>query len=214
MARDEARVQSVGEEIANAVSHAVGAVAILAATPVLVAAALSRHDALAAASVSVYCATVALLYLASTLYHALRPGRAKRVCRALDHSAIFLLIAGTYTPFALGVLRGPWGWGLLASVWTLAAVGIAIDGSPWRHARKASIALYVAMGWQALLAIGPIVERVAPAGIGLLVAGGLCYTVGIGFYALKRVRYTHLVWHLWVLIGSALHFVAVARYAA
>lgn len=208
------RTQTFGEEVANSVTHGIGALCVLTAAPFLVMEVSSRGGALAGLSVGIYCVTVVLLYLVSTLYHAMRPCRAKQVLRTLDHSAIFLLIAGTYTPFALGVLRGPWGWGLLACVWSLAVVGIGAEAMGWRYARKLSIALYLVMGWLAVFAIGPIVEHIALGGIVLLVAGGVAYTVGVGFYALKQVRYAHMVWHVFVLIGSTLHFVAVARYAA
>ena len=206
------RVQSFGEEVANAVSHGFGALTVLVAAPFVVAASAQRGTA-AAAGVCVYCGTIAVLYVASTMYHAARPGRAKRVLQVLDHSAIFLLIAGTYTPFALGVLWGMWGWGLLFAVWSLAAFGIAIEAAGWKYAHRVAVGLYLGMGWLAVIAIGPIVEHVATWGIVLLVAGGLFYTLGVAFYALKGVRYAHFVWHLFVLVGSALHLVAVARYA-
>ncbi len=208
------RTQTFGEEVANSVTHGIGALCVLIAAPFLIVAASSRGGALAALSVGVYCATVVMLYVVSTLYHALRPCRAKQVFRTLDHSAIFLLIAGTYTPFALGVLWGPWGWGLLAAVWSLACVGIGAEAMGWRHARRLSMVLYLAMGWVAVFAIVPIVEHIAPAGIVLLVTGGIAYTAGVGFYAMKQVRYAHMVWHVFVLMGSTLHFIAVARYAA
>lgn len=214
MAARTDRTQSLGEEIANSVSHGFGAVSVLAAAPFVVVAASSHGGAIAGASVSVYCITIALLYVSSTLYHALRPGRAKRIFQVLDHSAIFLLIAGTYTPFALGALWGPWGWGLLGAVWSMAISGIVVEAIGWRHAHRLALGLYLGMGWLALFAIKPIGEHVATAGIVLLVAGGLAYTVGVAFYAMKGVRYAHLVWHIFVLAGSALHFVAVARYAA
>ena len=163
---------------------------------------------------SVFAGTAVVLYLASTLYHALPPNRAKRVFRVLDHSAIFLLIAGTYTPFTLGVLRGPWGWALLGIVWGLAALGIvlkAIGGIryPWL-----SSALYVGMGWLALVAIRPLWLHVPIGGWLWLIAGGLAYTAGIAFYAAERVRYGHFVWHIFVLAGSTCHGLAVLWYAA
>ena len=208
------RTQSLGEEIANAISHGFGVVSILAATPFLLVAAFDKGGALAVTCASIFAATATLLYLSSTLYHALRPCRAKSICKAVDHSAIFLLIAGTYTPFTLGALRGPWGWSLFGAVWALALVGIATEvfGGAWRT--KVSMALYLAMGWLVVVAIGPLVEHVAAPGIWLLLAGGLAYTVGVGFYALKRLPYAHLIWHLFVLAGTALHFVAVMKYAA
>ena len=207
------RMQSLGEEIANAISHGFGVVSILAATPFLLVAAFDKGGALAVTCAGIFAATATLLYLSSTLYHALRPCRAKSICKAVDHSAIFLLIAGTYTPFTLGALRGPWGWSLFGAVWALALVGIATEvfGGAWRT--RVSMALYLAMGWLVVVAIGPLVEHVAAPGIWLLLAGGIAYTVGVGFYALKRIPYAHLIWHLFVLAGTALHFVAVMNYA-
>jgi hemolysin III len=208
------RIQTFGEEVANSVTHGIGALCVLTATPFLVVESSSRGGALAGLAVGVYCATIVTLYLVSTLYHAMRPCRAKQVFRTLDHSAIFLLIAGTYTPFALGALWGPWGWGLLAGVWSLAGVGIIVQATGRQYARRVSMMLYLVMGWLALIAIGPMIEHIAWAGIVLLAAGGVAYTAGVGFYVLKQVRYAHMVWHIFVLIGSTLHFIAVARYAA
>ncbi|MEW6131206.1 MAG: hemolysin III family protein [Acidobacteriota bacterium] len=208
------RMPTLGEEIANAISHGFGAVSALAASPFLLVAASARGGALAVTSASIYCTSLALLYLSSTLYHALPQGRAKRVFQIFDHSAIFVLIAGTYTPFALGALRGAWGWSVLAAVWSLAVVGIVVEAIGWRYRHIVSMALYLIMGWLALPAMRPIIERVATPGIILLVIGGVTYTLGVGFYALKKVRYAHLVWHLFVLAGSAIHFVAVMLYAA
>jgi hemolysin III len=214
MSTTNERLQSFGEELANAISHGFGAVSILVATPFLLVAAFDKGGALAVTCASIFAATAVLLYLSSALYHALKPGRVKSVCKAVDHSAIFLLIAGTYTPFTLGALRGPWGWSLFGAVWALALVGIAAEalGGVWRN--RVSMCLYLAMGWLVLLAIQPLVEHVAAPGIWLLLAGGIAYTVGVGFYALKRIPYAHLIWHLFVLAGTALHFVAVMHYAA
>lgn len=207
------RLQSLGEDIANSISHGFGIISILAATPFLLLAAFEKGGASAVTCASIFAGTVAVLYLSSTLYHALRPGRAKRVFRVIDHSAIFLLIAGTYTPFALGALRGPWGWSLFGVVWGLALVGIGTEAiSKTRH-RKISICLYLAMGWLVALATRQLVERVPIPGIMLLLAGGLAYTVGVAFYTLKKLPYAHLIWHLFVLAGTTLHFLAVMRYA-
>jgi hemolysin III len=207
------RVQSRGEEIANSVSHGVGFVAALIATPFLVFAAIP-HGAASIVGVSVFAATIAVLYLASTLYHAFPPSRAKRVFHVLDHGAIFLLIAGTYTPFTLGVLRGGWGWTLFGVVWGLAAAGIVVRSvRPSRYPVLAT-AVYVAMGWLVLVAIHPLWLGMPHAGFLLLLAGGLAYTGGVAFYAAKHVRYAHFVWHLLVLAGTGCHFVAVLRYAA
>jgi hemolysin III len=208
------RPQSLGEEIANSVSHGVGLVAALAAMPFLILHAARTGSAAYLLGASVFAATVSLLYLGSTLYHALPPGRAKRVLRVIEHSAIYLLIAGTYTPFTLGVLRGPWGSSLLTLVWGLAALGVFLEltGGP-RHPALAMV-LYIGMGWLVVVAIRPLWLQMPPAGFAWLVAGGIAYTAGVGFYAAKGLRYGHLVWHLFVIAGTACHFMAVRFYAA
>jgi hemolysin III len=204
----------LGEEIANCVSHGVGCLAALAATPFLILAAARRGDAMAIVGASVFAGTMVVLYLASTLYHALPRNRAKRVFRVLDHSAIFLLIAGTYTPFTLGVLRGAWGWTLFGVVWGLAVLGVTLKSLGGMKYPRLSTALYVGMGWLALGAIRPLWLHVPVAGWLLLIAGGVAYTAGIAFYAAERVRYGHFVWHLFVLMGTTCHFFAVLWYAA
>lgn len=183
------------------------------ALPVLVLGA-ARHGPAAVVGAAVFGITMALLYLTSTLYHALTPDRAKRVFRVLDHGAIYLLIAGTYTPFTLGSLRGPWGWSLLAIIWILAAVGVALKALRGIRHPRISTGVYLAMGWLVLVAAKPLLLRVPPWGLFWLVAGGLAYTVGVAFYARPRLRYGHFVWHLFVLAGTACHFVAVWFYAA
>ncbi len=208
-------VTSVGEEIANSVSHGVGLLASVAGLPVLVLAALGRHDAWQLVAGSIFGATLVLLYGTSTMYHALPHSRAKRVFRFLDHSAIYLLIAGTYTPFALGALRGPWGWTLLAIVWTLAAFGIAAKATIGYRFPQLSLALYLAMGWMVVVAIRPLVLHVGAGGLEWLIAGGVAYTGGAAFYAYdRRIRYGHFVWHLFVAGGSMCHYMAVLHYAA
>lgn len=208
-----ARPQSLGEEIANSVSHGIGLLAVIAVTPVLILAALP-HGAGQVVGVSVFAGTMALVYLTSTLYHAVPHPRVKRVFRILDHGAIFLLIAGSYTPFTLGVLRGGWGWTLFGAIWGLALAGVIFRAFAGFRYPKVSTALYLAMGWLALFAIQPLWQRLPPAGLLWLLAGGLAYTGGVGFYAAKRLRYGHFIWHLCVLVGTACHFVAVIRYAA
>jgi hemolysin III len=208
-----ARPQSLGEEIANSVSHGIGFLAVLAVTPVLILAALP-HGAGQIVGVSVFAATMAAVYLTSTLYHAVPHPRVKRVFRILDHGAIFLLIAGSYTPFTLGVLRGGWGWTLFGAIWGLALAGVIFRAFAGFRYPKVSTALYLAMGWLALIAVQPLWQRMPRAGLLWLLAGGLAYTGGVGFYTAKRLRYSHFIWHLCVLIGTACHFVAVIRYAA
>jgi len=205
--------QSAGEEIANSVSHGIGFLAMLAATPVLILNAIPKGAA-SVVGVSIFAATVALLYLTSALYHAFPVSRAKRTLRVIDHAAIFLLIAGTYTPFTLGILRGAWGWTLFGLVWGLALAGIVFKVVGGLRYPRASTAIYVAMGWLVVIAIQPLLERMPQAGVGWLVAGGLAYTGGVVFYAMKGKRYSHFVWHLCVLAGTACHVIAVTGYSA
>jgi hemolysin III len=214
IARTRRGGSSLGEEIANSVSHGVGVVAAVAASPFLVLGATRRGGALAIVGASIFAGSTVILYLASTLYHALSNNRAKRVFRIIDHSAIFLLIAGTYTPFALGALRGSVGWTLLGVVWGLAAVGITLKSVAGIRYPWLSTALYLGMGWLALIAIRPLWAHVPVAGWLWLIAGGLAYTAGIAFYAAERVRYAHFVWHVFVLLGTVCHFFAVLWYAA
>jgi len=207
------RAQSVGEEIANSISHGVGFLAALIALPVLVVGAV-QHGPAAIVGAAVFATTLVLLYLTSTLYHALAPNRAKRVLRILDHGAIYLLIAGTYTPFTLGVLRGAWGWTLFALIWTLALAGIVLKSIGGVRHPRLSTGLYLAMGWLIVVAAKPMWHAMPGWGLFWLVMGGLAYTAGVGFYAASRIRYAHFVWHLFVLAGSACHAIAVLRFAA
>ncbi len=207
------RLQSPGEEVANAVSHAVGLLGTLLGAPFLIGRALQRGSTAGVVGTSVFACTIVLLYLASTLYHALPRTRAKRVFRMLDHEAIFLFIAGTYTPFTLGVLRGLWGWSLLAIVWSLALVGIVLSAIGGMRYRRFSTAVYLGMGWLMLIAIRPLWLRLPLSGLLWLLAGGLAYTVGVAFFAAKRIPYSHLIWHLFVLVGTSCHFIAVLLYA-
>jgi len=206
------RARSLGEELANSISHGTGFLAALIALPVLVRGA--RPDGAAAIiGAAVFAATAAFLYLASTLYHALAPNRAKRVFQILDHGAIYLLIAGTYTPFTLGVLRGPWGWTLFGCIWALAVAGIILKAVRGVRYPRLSTGLYVVMGWLVLVAAKPLWYAMPGWGLFWLAAGGIAYTAGIGFYAVPRLRYAHFVWHVFVLAGTACHFIAVLRYA-
>jgi hemolysin III len=208
-----ARTQSLGEEIANSVSHGLALLAAIAGLPFLIGAAWSLHLP-ALVGTLVFAVSMVLLYAASTIYHALPPGRAKRIFLKLDHGSIYLFIAGSYTPFALGVLGGPWGWTLFGVVWALAVAGIALKAfdrlsHPWL-----STGLYLGMGWLALIAAQPLLARVPLPGIALLLAGGLAYTVGVVFFVLdSRWRYAHAVWHGFVVTGTACHFFAVLGYA-
>jgi hemolysin III len=203
-----------GEELACSLSHGVGLVASLAALPVLVAAALERGDPWQVVGGGIFGAVLVLLYAASTVYHALPPSRHKTLWRMIDHFAIYLVIAGTYTPFMLGALRGPWGWGLLVAIWMLAVGGIVFKALVGFRFPKTSAAFYLGMGWLAVIAIGPLTTHVAASGIYWLVAGGVSYSLGVIFFAWERQRYAHLIWHLFVLGGSVCHFFAVLLYAA
>lgn len=207
------RAQSVGEEIANSVSHAVGFLAAVAVSPVLIVSAVQRGSSAGIVGVSIFAFTMVLLYLTSTLYHILARSKAKRVLRILDHGAVFLLIAGTYTPFTLGVLRGTWGWTLFGLVWGIAVVGVVLKSIGGVRYQRLSTILYLAMGWLIVIAVKPLWLNMPPWGMFWLAAGGVAYTAGVGFYAAKRIRYAHFVWHLFVIAGTACHFIAVLRYA-
>ena len=211
------RQQTLGEEIANSISHGVALLAALVAAPFLVLASARQGDAIAIAGASVFAATMVLLYFTSMLYHALpavRAARAKSVFQVLDHGAIYLLIAGTYTPFTLGVLRGPWGWTLFGLVWSMALAGVAVKAVAGIRYPRVSTALYLAMGWIAVIAVKPMLELIPGWGLFWLVAGGLFYTLGVGFFATdSRLRYGHFIWHLFVAAGTACHCVAVLYYA-
>ena len=190
--------------------------AALIAAPFLIVHAWRRGTATDVVAACVFLLAIVLLYLSSTLYHALprqSAGRAKRVLRVFDHGAIFLLIAGTYTPFTLGVLRGPWGWTLFGLVWALGIAGIVSQAVGGMRYPKLTTATYIAMGWLVIVAIKPLWQRLPLPGLLWLVAGGLAYTGGVAFYGARRVRYAHFVWHLFVLAGTACHFVAVYGWA-
>ena len=208
------RPQSLGEEIANSLSHGLGFLATVAAFPVLVVAAQQRGDAAGIVGASVFATTMVLLYLASTLFHALPHSRAKRVFQVLDHAAIYLLIAGTYTPFTLGVLRGSLGWTLFGLVWGLAVAGTVLKALGGVRFTTLSTWTYLAMGWLVLIAAEAVWTLVPGWGLFWLIAGGLAYTAGAVFFMAERIRYFHFVWHLFVVAGTACHFIAVLRYAA
>ncbi len=210
----QARAQTLGEEIANSVSHGVGALGAIIAAPLLIIAAVKRGDVASVVGASVFAGTTILLYLASAIYHALPSSRAKQIFKILDHGAIFLLIAGTYTPFTLGVLQGTWGWTLLGLIWSLALVGIVLKTTCTVRYAKVSTFMYLVMGWLIVIAIKPLLLNVLPWGLFWLVAGGLAYTGGVVFYALdSKIRYGHFIWHLFVLTGTSCHFIAVYGYA-
>jgi len=210
----EVRPQTLGEEIANSCSHGAGFILAIAAAPFALPIMRPESSEAARIGLAVYLVTMAVLYVTSALYHGLPEGRWKRVFMKLDYCAIYVFIAGTYTPFALGVLRGPWGWFLLAAVWALAIAGIVLRGFDRLQHPYVSTALYLAMGWLVLIAAGPLSARLPLEGIVWLLAGGLAYTVGVYFYIVdSRFKFAHTIWHLFVLAGSLCHFVAVSRYA-
>jgi hemolysin III len=207
------RPQSLGEEIANSITHGVGFALSVIGLIVVVAAAVATHDPWRVAAASVYGVTLVLLYAASTLYHALPGRRVKLVFQRLDHAAIYLLIAGTYTPFVLGPLRGAWGWTLFGIVWGLAVLGTVLKGVFGVRLAVLSTVVYIVMGWLVVIAAGPLAAQLPAPGVQWLVAGGVLYTLGVIFFAWERVRYSHAVWHLFVLAGSVAHFCAVFWYA-
>ena len=204
------RPQTLGEEVANAVSHGAGCLLAVASLPLLVGHAVRHGGAADVVAASLFAATMIVLYAVSALYHALPAGRAKQWFNRLDHAAIYLFIAGSYMPYLLGVLRGAWGWTLFGIVWSAATFGIA--GKLFNRLRHPlwSTGLYVAMGWVALIAIAPLVERLPGVGLAWLVAGGLSYTLGaVVFLFDDRIRYAHFTWHLFVMGGSGCHVAAV-----
>jgi hemolysin III len=208
----EYRNQTLGEEIASSISHGVGALGAITVTPFLIINAI-QSGAAAVVGASIFGATMIILYLASTLYHAFPQSRTKRVFNILDHAAIFLLIAGTYTPFTLGVLRGAWGWSLFGILWAIAIFGVVIKSVFGATSGKLSTSLYLIMGWIAIVAIKPFWENIPATGLLWLLAGGLMYSVGVLFFIAKNLRYTHFLWHLFVMAGTACHVVAVMSYA-
>ena len=196
----------------NGYSHLMGAALAVGGAAVLIVLAAGQGDPRKIVSFSVYGTMLLLLYLFSTLYHSLR-GRAKEVFRKLDHYAIYLLIAGTYTPFTLVTLQGAWGWSLFGVVWGMAVLGIVVDSLPWDKRRILPVVIYLAMGWLALIALKPLLNALPLAGFAWLLAGGVLYTVGIVFYALERwIKHGHGIWHLFVLAGSACHYFAILFY--
>ncbi|MDR3719098.1 MAG: hemolysin III family protein [Bryobacteraceae bacterium] len=203
--------QTVGEEIANSVTHGVAAALSIAALVILVVFAALRGNAWHVVSCAVFGVTLILLYLASTLYHALPPGKAKQVFRILDHASIYLLIAGTYTPFTLVTLRGPWGWSIFGVVWALAVAGVVFQSLLIGRLPALSTTVYVLMGWVVVIAARPLIHALPWGGLLWMLAGGLAYTLGVYFFA-SKTKFAHMVWHLFVIAGSLCHFFAVLFY--
>ena len=209
------RASTHGEHLANTLSHGIGLLLAIGALPLLVIDALRLDSGLAVAGAAIFGGTAIAMYLTSTLYHAFPQANRNGWLRRLDHSAIYLLIAGTYTPVLLGVLRGTAGWAMLAVIWILAVAGVVFKLLAGARFRKVSVALYVAMGWAALALIQPLWTHMQPGGLAWLFAGGVAYTAGVAFYLMhERMRYSHFIWHLFVLAGTGCHLVMVLRYAA
>ncbi len=203
---------SIREEIAHSITHGFGLLLSVVGLATLVVYSSLYGDAWHIVSSSIYGASLIVLYTSSTLYHAVTPTNLKRVLQKLDHAAIFLLIAGTYTPFTLVNLRGGWGWTLFGMVWSIAIAGMVMELVVKKRYKGLSIALYLGLGWLVMIAIGPMIDSVAPGGLILLLVGGLFYSLGVIFYVWKTLVYHHAIWHLFVLAGSAFHFFAVLFY--
>jgi hemolysin III len=211
IAQDRIRSYGIGEEIANSIVHGIGLALAIAGLVLLILYAAGT-DGWRLASAIIYGITLIFEYAASTFYHALPQPKAKYVFKVLDHAGIYLLIAGTYTPFTLVTLRDDGGWWLFIAIWGAAIVGIATEAFWAFRPRWLSVVIYLVMGWAVVFSMGPLIENLPPRGLWLLIAGGLCYTGGTVFYLLKRVPYLHAVWHTWVLAGSVCHFLAVLLY--
>ena len=213
--RESRREQTHGEELANTVSHMVGLVVALIALPFLLIKIAAADDTVLFIGVVIFGLAILFQYASSALYHALPKGPRKELMRRIEHSAIFVLIAGSYTPFTLGILRDSWGIALCTLVWILAIVGIVLKSSNRLFHPRLSSALFLLMGWLILIAVKPMLENMPMAGVLWLLAGGIAYTVGVGFYVMSsRMRYAHFAWHLFVMAGTACHFVAVYGYSA
>lgn len=197
------------EEIANSITHGLGTVLAVAALSVLVVLAARQGTARHVVGCAVFGSTLVVMYLASTLYHSIPHAAAKGVLQTLDHVAIYLVIAGTYTPFMLVNVRGVWGWSLLVLVWGAALGGIVLRAAFGRRAHLLRVVLYIVMGWIGVLVFPPLLASVGAGGLALIVGGGVVYTVGVAFYSWRRLPYHHAIWHLFVLLGSFLHFLAV-----
>ncbi|MCG3207446.1 MAG: hypothetical protein FOGNACKC_01046 [Anaerolineae bacterium] len=208
------RLYSLGEEIVHSITHGIGAGLSVAGLTLLVVLAVLYGNVYQIVSFSIYGATLVILYLASTLYHSFQQPRVKQVFKVIDHASIYLLIAGTYTPFLLVAIRGPWGWTLLVIVWGLALLGISLKTLFIHRFQKLSVLAYILLGWLSLVATKELLANMPVGGMIWLAVGGAVYTIGVIFYALKKVPYTHAVWHLFVLGGSICHYFAVLLYLA
>ncbi len=208
------RKQSLGEEIANSISHGFGLIAVIVGIPFLIVHAARNSDAGFIVGASIFSASMVLLYLASTLYHAFPPGKYKRRFRVIEHSMIYVLIAGTYTPITFGVLRGALGWTIFGIVWGLAMIGVILKIFCMSAHYIVNTGLYLLMGWLVVIAIEPLFARMTTAGLVWLIAGGIAYTIGVAFYATdSKLRYGHFIWHLFVITGTVCHYFVVLWYS-
>lgn len=203
---------TLGEELCNSISHGVGAVFAVLALVLMLVQTVPQGDPWKTVSAAVYGASLILLYTMSTLYHAFKPNLAKRVFRIFDHCTIYFLIAGTYTPYTLNTLRGPWGWSLFGVVWGITLLGVVLNAISIEKFKVFSSISYIVMGWAIILAFKPLYDNLASSGLWLLIGGGVCYTLGIIFYALKKWRYMHSIWHAFVLAGTVMHFFSIYLY--
>ncbi|CAB0151412.1 hypothetical protein PSI9734_01800 [Pseudidiomarina piscicola] len=208
----KAKAYSVAEEVAHAITHGVGAIASIIGLIAMLLWSFANGDTWHVVSVSVYGASLIMLYTASTLYHAFPWPRVKAFFQHIDHAAIYFLIAGTYTPFALINLRGPWGWSILGVAWGIAVFGVIMELASRERKKWLSLSLYLGLGWMAIIAIKPMLEHVEIGGLLLLLAGGLAYSLGVIFYVWKSLKYHHAIWHVFVLAGSVLHFFSIFYY--
>ena len=206
------KLYTLGEEIAHAVTHGLGTILAIAGLMVLVAYSTVYGDSWHIVGSAIFGSTLVLMYAASTLYHSIPLPPARKVLRIIDHTMIYFLIAGSYTPLTLVTLNGPWGWTLFGITWGLALAGVVFKVFATGRFQKLSLAIYLAMGWCVVVAIRPLVETLATGGLVLLVIGGLCYTGGVVFYVRERLRYHHAIWHVFVLAGSVFHYFAVLFY--
>ncbi len=212
MSNENTKFYSFGEEIANSITHGIGACLAIAALAILVTFASLYGNLWKIVSFSIYGATLVLLFLASTFYHSFQSPKVKRFFRIIDHSAIFFLIAGTYTPFMLVILRGAWGWSIFGVIWGLAIFGIILTIFFMNRFKLLFLLTYAGMGWLVIIAIKPLIAALPKGGMIWLLAGGIAYTVGIVFYVVKRIPYNHAIWHLFVLGGSVCHFFSILFY--
>lgn len=203
------RALTIGEEIFNSITHGIGTLLSIAALVLLIVSAVGKGNVWHVVSFTIFGSTMVLLYLSSTLYHSFTKEKVKNVFARFDHSAIFLLIAGTYTPFILTVLRGPLGWSLFGFIWGLAIAGVVIRSIYLTRFRKLMVVIYVAMGWMFLIAIVPLIQNLPGISVTFLFIGGACYSLGVIFYAWRNLKYGHGIWHLFVLAGSIMHFFSV-----